>query len=56
MAEPVVALVPKCVGCGDSWLPWDTDHWQAYWTVDGPEDALLFYCETCAKREFGSRS
>lgn len=53
MAEPVVALIPKCIECGESWLRWDTDRWQAYWIDDGPEDKLLFYCVACAKREFG---
>lgn len=51
-AEPV-ALVPKCIECGERWLPEDTDHWQAYWIDDGPEEVLLFYCAECAKREFG---
>jgi len=54
-AEPV-AQVPTCVECGGSWLPRDTDRWQAYWIDDGPEDVLLFYCAECATREFGGSS
>ena len=46
-----VALIPRCVGCGELWLPRDTDHWQAHWAVDAPRDDLLFYCPACAKRE-----
>ena len=53
MAEPSVFLMPKCVECGQMWLPWSTDRWQAYWVDDGPEDVLRFYCAECAKREFG---
>jgi hypothetical protein len=31
----------------------DGERWQAYWIDDGPEERLVFYCETCAEREFG---
>lgn len=53
MADPVVALIPKCIECGERWLPRDTDRWQAYWIDEGPEDVLLFYCAECSEREFG---
>jgi hypothetical protein len=56
MAEPAVVLIPKCIECGETWLPQDTDHWQAYWIENGPEELLLFYCVECAKREFGGRA
>ena len=53
--EPVT-LIPQCIECGERWLPMDTDHWQAYWIDDGPDDRLLFYCPDCAGREFGTES
>jgi hypothetical protein len=55
MTEPIVPN-PKCIECGESWLPADTDHWRAYWIPDGVKDVLLFYCVACAQREFGSNS
>ncbi|HET7555424.1 MAG TPA: hypothetical protein VFJ75_07210 [Gaiellaceae bacterium] len=45
-----VALIPRCVGCGQLWLPRDTDHRQAHWRSTCWDD-LLFYCSACAKRE-----
>lgn len=55
MAEPVVALVPKCAGCDEIWLPWDTDRWRAYIAgadLDHPGE-VFFYCPGCAAREYG---
>ena len=56
MAEPSVFLMPKCVECGQMWLPWSTDRWQASWVGNGPEDVLLFFCAECAEREFGANA
>ena len=55
MTEPVVALVSKCVTCGEIWLPWDTDRWSAYIGGDDLIDPgeIFFYCPECAIREFG---
>jgi hypothetical protein len=55
VAEPVVALVPKCVECDEIWLPWDAARWRAY---IGGADAIdpgevFFYCPECANREYG---
>jgi hypothetical protein len=44
-----VALIPQCVGCGELWLPVDEDRWQAHLDT---EDELVFYCPSCAAREF----
>jgi hypothetical protein len=50
-----VALIPRCVECGDAWLPADEDRWQARWTDDvGPDEKLVFFCPACAEREFGA--
>jgi hypothetical protein len=47
-----VALIPRCTECEARWLPADEDRWEAYLTDDeSPE--LVFYCPTCAEREFG---
>jgi hypothetical protein len=49
-----VALIPRCVECGDAWLPANRDRWQAR-RIDegGPDEVLLFHCQDCAEREFG---
>jgi hypothetical protein len=44
-----VALIPRCMECGDIWLPADEDRWRAYLDTD---DELVFYCPECAEREF----
>jgi hypothetical protein len=49
-----LALIPTCEECKEFWLPGDGERWRAYWIYDGDEDRLLFYCATCAEREFGS--
>jgi hypothetical protein len=53
MAEPA-ELIPTCIECGAVWLPESTERWRACWIHDGPEEVLLFYCEACSEREFGS--
>jgi hypothetical protein len=44
-----VALIPQCAECGEVWLPADEDRWRAYLDTDSE---LVFYCPTCAEREF----
>ena len=34
-----------------SWLPADDDRWEAYLTNDEPAE-VVFYCPSCAEREF----
>ena len=34
------------------WLPDDDERWQAWLTDDEPPE-VVFYCPTCAEREFG---
>jgi hypothetical protein len=45
-----VALTPRCVECGDFWLPDDADRWRAYLDTD---DEVVIFCPECAAREFG---
>jgi hypothetical protein len=47
-----VALIARCIECGDIWPPADEDRRQAYLDTD---DKLVFYCAECAEREFGER-
>jgi hypothetical protein len=47
-----VALIPRCVECGEVWLPGDEDRWEAHFDTD---DELVFFCPECAEREFGLR-
>ena len=54
MRTEQVALIPRCQECRKLWLPDDAERWQAHWIDEGPEDRLLFHCETCAEREFGT--
>lgn len=49
-----VRLVPACQECSRLWLPGDRDRWRAYWIDAGDEDELLFYCPSCAEREFAA--
>jgi hypothetical protein len=46
-----VALIARCIECGNTWLPADEERWRAYLDTDG--DKLVFYCAECAEREFG---
>jgi RNase P subunit RPR2 len=48
-----VALIPACEECRKVWLPGDDERWKAYWSDNGDEDQLVFYCAECAQREFG---
>jgi RNase P subunit RPR2 len=48
-----VALIPACEECRKVWLPGDAERWKAYWSDNGDEDQLVFYCAECAGREFG---
>jgi hypothetical protein len=50
MSTEQVAQLAECIECGDVWLPVDDERWRAY--VDN-ESGLVFYCATCAAREFG---
>lgn len=48
--------IPTCAECGAIWLSTDNERWRAYL---GGEDLyepaeLVFFCTTCADREFGS--
>lgn len=54
MRTEQVALIPRCQECRKLWLPDDAERWQAHWIDEGPEDRLLFHCETCAEREFST--
>jgi hypothetical protein len=45
-----VALIARCIECGDMWLPADKERWRAYLDTG---DKLVFYCVDCAEREFG---
>jgi hypothetical protein len=47
-----VALIPRCADCPAVWLPADEKRWAAYLTDDEPAE-VVFYCPTCAEREFG---
>ena len=52
-ADTEAALV-HCQECPRTWV--DTrERWRAYLTDDTPRE-LLFYCPTCAEREFGADS
>lgn len=42
----------RCEECRQARLDGD-ERWRAYWIDDGEEDRLLFYCRSCAEREFG---
>ena len=53
MSVEPVTLIPQCAECQQVWLADDRDRWRAYWIDDGPEEKLIFYCSTCAEREFG---
>ena len=50
MSAEQVALIPRCVECGESWLPNDDERWRAYLDTNSE---LVFYCAECAEREFG---
>jgi hypothetical protein len=48
-------LVPECAECDAHWLPADDQRWHAYLggdDLDAPAE-LVFYCPTCAERDFG---
>ncbi len=50
-----VALIPSCVECEAAWLQADEGRWRAYLGCDEHLDELpevVFYCPTCAEREF----
>jgi hypothetical protein len=47
-----IAVIPRCEECREFWLPNDGERWLAYWIDNGPEERLLFYCRSCAEREF----
>jgi hypothetical protein len=47
-----VALIVHCAECDALWLPADEERWSAYLTDDEPPE-VIFYCPTCAEREFG---
>jgi hypothetical protein len=49
-------LTPECVECHRVWLPSDPERWKAYLThlPDEERPEHVFYCPTCAKREFGA--
>jgi hypothetical protein len=49
MSAEQVALIARCIECGDLWLPVDDARWRAYLDAD---DNLVFYCAGCAEREF----
>jgi hypothetical protein len=49
MSAEKVALIARCIECGDLWLPVDEARWRAYLDAD---DNLVFYCAGCAEREF----
>ena len=51
MSAESVATAPRCVECGDVWLPADADRWRAYPTDDEPPE-LVFFCPECAEGEF----
>ena len=53
MSAEQVAVIPRCEECRRVWLPGDPDRWRAYWSDDGPDDQLAFWCPECAEREFG---
>ena len=53
MSDEHVAPIPRCVECGDGWLPGDEERWRAYFDTD---DKLVFYCRECAERESGHDS
>jgi RNase P subunit RPR2 len=48
-----VAVVPQCEECRQVWLPGDADRWHAFRIDDDANDRLVFYCPSCAEREFG---
>jgi hypothetical protein len=52
MQIPGVATIPRCAECEAHWLPADEARWQA-WLTDDESPELVFYCRTCAEREFG---
>ena len=51
MSAEQVALIAHCPECDALWLPADEERWSAYLTYDEPAE-LVFYCPTCAEREF----
>jgi hypothetical protein len=53
MSAEQVALIARCIECGDLWVPADDERWRAYLDTD---DKLVFYYSECAGREFGERS
>lgn len=48
-----VAIIPRRAECEAHWLPADEERWQVLPTDDEPPE-LVFYCPTCAEREFGT--
>jgi hypothetical protein len=46
-----VAMIPQCMECRVLWLPADEKRWEAHLTDDEPPE-LVFYCPSCAEREF----
>ena len=53
MSAGSVALIPKCAECDFVWRPDDPERWRAYLTEDEPAE-VVFYCPSCAEREFHS--
>ena len=48
MSPARVVRIPECVECGAVWVPDDETRWQLHDVVD----ELVWYCPTCATREF----
>jgi hypothetical protein len=52
MSAEQVGVIPLCEECRKIWRPGDHERRQAHWIDDGPDEKLVFFCPSCADREF----
>jgi hypothetical protein len=52
MSAERVAVILQCAEYDARWLPSNEERWAVYITDDEPAE-IVFYCPSCAEREFG---